>query len=304
MRTNRAVAKLDVATEQAKADGHRHERHGEGGQQFENERREERHLQGGHGGGAVAVRDVADRCHLGLGPAEDLEGREAGHHVEEVAGQALEQTGLSSHPNLRRGAHQGHEQRDQRHRHRDDHRRYPVGPQHHDDDGDRDDDGQEQLREIAGEVAVQGVDAAGRQHDEAARSAPGRCRRARVGRSAPPGRSAGPTWRTPRPVGQHVLRARRPASDRGSPRPGAPPACGRAPGPGGGRRHRRSCWRSATPGPAPARRSRHREQRSTPGSGESPARSAGGGGRPDRSGSAGRALLPLICPRTQAPALR
>ena len=161
-----------VATEQTKADGHRHERHGEGGQQLEDQRREERHPQGGHGGRAVAVRDVADRGHLGLGPAEDLEGREAGHHVEEVAGQALEQTGLASHPNLRRGAHQRHEQRDQRHRHRDDHRRDPVGPQHHDDDGDRDDDGQEQLREIPGEVAVQGVDAAGRQHHQAAGAFP------------------------------------------------------------------------------------------------------------------------------------
>ena len=150
-----------MAAEQAKADGHGHERHREGGQQFENEGREERHLQGGHGGGAVAVRDVADRGHLGLGPTEDLEGREAGHHVEEVAGQALEQTGLSSHPNLGRGAHKRHEQRDQRHRDRDDHRRDPVGPQHHDDDGDGDDDGQEQLWEVPGEVAVEGVDAAG-----------------------------------------------------------------------------------------------------------------------------------------------
>ncbi len=87
-----------MAPEETEADGHRHERHRECGQQFENQRREERHLQGGHGGGAVAVRDVADRGNLGFGSAEDLEGREAGHHVEEVAGQALEQTGLASHP--------------------------------------------------------------------------------------------------------------------------------------------------------------------------------------------------------------
>ena len=54
----------------------------------------------------------------------------------------------------------------------DDHGGDPVGAQHHDDDGDRDDHGQEQLRQVAGEVVVERVDAAGGQDDEAAPGAP------------------------------------------------------------------------------------------------------------------------------------
>ena len=79
-------------------------------------------------------------------------------------------------------------------------------------------------------------------------------------------------------------------------------ACGRAPCPDGGRRHRRWCWRSATPGPAPGRRSRHREQRSAPGSGESPVRSARDGGRRDRNGAAER-RCPWLRPRYWRPPL-
>ena len=48
----------------------------------------------------------------------------------------------------------------QRHRHDDG--RDPVALDHGDQDGQRDDHRQEQLREVAGEVPVQGVDAAGR----------------------------------------------------------------------------------------------------------------------------------------------
>ena len=44
----------------------------------------------------VLVGDVADRRDLRLGPAEDLEGGQAGHHIEEVPGQALEKPGLAA----------------------------------------------------------------------------------------------------------------------------------------------------------------------------------------------------------------
>ena len=44
----------------------------------------------------VLVGDVADRGGLGLGPAEDLEGGQAGDHVEEVAGQAVEKARLAA----------------------------------------------------------------------------------------------------------------------------------------------------------------------------------------------------------------
>ena len=44
--------------------------------------------------------------------------------------------------------------------HHHDDGRDPVGAHHRDQDGERDDDGQEELREVASEVAVEGVDAA------------------------------------------------------------------------------------------------------------------------------------------------
>ena len=111
-------------------------------------------------------------------------------------------------------------------------------PEHHDDDGDRDDHGQEQLGQIAGEVAVEGVDPAGGQHDQAARSARGRCRPGPGGRSARPGRCAGPTWPTPRPGRPSAPRASPPRPDRRSPPASRPTRCGPGPAPGGGPRHR------------------------------------------------------------------
>ncbi len=103
-----------MTAQQPETDGHRHQGHREGGQQLEDERRKERHLERGHGRRAVPVGDVADRGHLGLGPTEDLESRKSGDHVEEVSGQTVEEPGLALHPDLGRRAHQRHEQRDQR----------------------------------------------------------------------------------------------------------------------------------------------------------------------------------------------
>ena len=59
----------------------------------------------------------ADRLGLRLGPAEDLEGRQAGDHVEEVAGQPGQQPPLAVHPGLGGPADEHHEQRDQRQGH-------------------------------------------------------------------------------------------------------------------------------------------------------------------------------------------
>ena len=48
-----------------------------------------------HRGAAGSVGDVADRPDLGLGPPEDLQRRQAGDDVEEVAGQRLERAELA-----------------------------------------------------------------------------------------------------------------------------------------------------------------------------------------------------------------
>ena len=152
--------------EQSQADGHRDQGHRDGGQQFEDQRGQEGQLEGGQRGRPVAVGDLCDGPGLGLGPAEDLQGGQARHHVEEVPGQALEGPHAGSRAVPRGQTHQAHEHRDQRHGHRDEGGRDPVGAGHHDDDGHRDDDGQEELGQVAREVAVERVDAGRDEHGE------------------------------------------------------------------------------------------------------------------------------------------
>ena len=64
---------------------------------------------------------------------------------------------------------------------------------------DRDDHRQEQLRQVAGEVAVEGVDPAGGQHDQPSRALPVDAGGSEARRSARPERSAGRTSPMPRP---------------------------------------------------------------------------------------------------------
>ena len=78
-------------------------------------------------------------------------------------------SGLAAHFLLRGLADQAHEDGDQRHRDGDDHGRDPIGPQGHDDHRDGNDHGQEDLGQVAGEVGVEGVDAAGGQHRQPTR---------------------------------------------------------------------------------------------------------------------------------------
>ena len=157
---------VHVPIEQSQADGHRDQGHRDGGQQLEDERGEEGQPEGGQRRGPVAVGDLGDGPGLGLGPAEDLQGGQAGHHVEEVPGQPLERPHAGSRAVPRGQPHQAHEHRDQGHGHRDEDGRDPVGAGHHGDDGHRDDDGQEELGQVAGEVAVEGVDPGGHEHGE------------------------------------------------------------------------------------------------------------------------------------------
>ena len=121
--------------------------------------------------------DGPDRRHLGLRPVEDLERGQPRDHVEEVPGQDPEGVPLTVDPGLGVPADQDHEHRDDRHRQRDDHRSQGVLG---DDDpgGDqRDHDGQDQLRQVAGEVGVQGAGPAGHQVRQLAHPAPAQERR-------------------------------------------------------------------------------------------------------------------------------
>lgn len=157
---------VEFTVDEAHADRDGDERHRQGRQQLQGEGGEEGDPQGAQGGAAVVGGDGADRRGLGLGPPEDLQGRQPGDDVQEVPGEPGQQLPLPVHPGLGGPADQDHEQRDERQGDDDDRRRHPVLG---DDPGEhrhRHDDREAELREVAGEVVVERVDAPGRQGDQ------------------------------------------------------------------------------------------------------------------------------------------
>ena len=159
-----------VPTEQAQADGDRDERDRHRGEQFEDQRRQEGQAQRGHRGRPVAIGDRGDRPGLGLGTTEDLERGQSRHDVEEVPGQLLERPHAGGGAVLRGGSDERHEERDQGKADRDQDGADPVRSRHHADDRDGHDDGQEQLGQVAREVAVECVDPGGQEHAELTRA--------------------------------------------------------------------------------------------------------------------------------------
>ncbi len=89
-----------------------------------------------------------------------------------MAGQPLQGAEPRRRPVPCRGADQRHEDRDERQAHRDQYRTDPVRPGHDRDHRDRDDDGEEELGQVAREIAVEGVDPCGEQDAELARRSP------------------------------------------------------------------------------------------------------------------------------------
>ncbi len=166
---HQAGVEVEVAVHQAHADADGDQGHRNGRQQLQGERRQERDPQRPQRAAPVVVGDAADVVGLCLGAAEDLQGGEAADHVEEVPGQPGQPTPLPVHVGLRGPPDQRHEQRDEGQRGGDGGGGHPVvrhDPRQH---GHGDHDGQAELREVAGEVAVQGVDAAGGQGRQFAR---------------------------------------------------------------------------------------------------------------------------------------
>ncbi len=170
----------DVAAQQPQADRDRDERHRDRGQQLQDQRGKEREPQRGQRALAVASGDGLDRGRLRLRPAEHLQRREAGDDVEEVAAQPVQDAHLLVGALAGRGAHQRHEQRDQRHRHDDDCRRYPIPGHEHGQHRRGHDEREDELREVLREEPVERVDAARGQ------------RRPAAGRSALAGEQRGP----------------------------------------------------------------------------------------------------------------
>ena len=179
----------DVAVQQPQADRDRDEGHGDAGQQLQHQRGEEGQAEGRHGRPPVAVGHRADGLDLRLRAAEDLERRQPGHDVEEVARQPLQRAQLAVGVAAGRRPDQHHEDRDEGERHGDDDRRQPVLGGDHGQHGERHDHGQHELRQVAGEVAVEGVDTPRGQGHELA-GAPATERGRGVGRD--PLRQGGP----------------------------------------------------------------------------------------------------------------
>ncbi len=163
---DQAVVQLHVSVDQAHADGDGDERHGQRGEQFQGEGRQESDPQGPHGRLAVLAGDALDRLCLCLGPAEDLQCRQPRDHVQEVPRQPRQQPPLPVHPGLGGPADQHHEDRDEGQGADDDGRRNPVlgddaGQYRHGHD-----DREAQLRKVAREVVVEGVDTTGGEGDQ------------------------------------------------------------------------------------------------------------------------------------------
>ncbi len=182
--TNSAVSKRHRAAHQAQADRHRHERHRDRRQQLEHERRQERHPERPERVLAVGAADGRDRLGLRLRPPEHLQRGQPGHHVQEVPAEPLQAADLRVHPLAGAGADERHEERDQRHRQDHDRGRDPVAREqegHHHGGRDR---RQRDLRQVAREVPVEGVDPARRQRRHRARVVRGRRARSPVRISA------------------------------------------------------------------------------------------------------------------------
>ncbi|CAM5708492.1 hypothetical protein SFUMM280S_10308 [Streptomyces fumanus] len=165
---DQTVVQGHVAVDEAHADRHGDQCHRERGEQFQGEGRQEGDPQRPHGRLPVLAGDPPDGLGLRLGPAEHLQRRQARDHVEEVTGQLGQQPPLPVHPGLGDPADQHHEDRDERQGDDDDGRRHPVLGDDPDQHGHGDDHREAQLRQIAREVVVQGVDPPGGQGDQGA----------------------------------------------------------------------------------------------------------------------------------------
>ena len=153
----------DVTVQQPQADLDRDQRGGQGRGELQDQGGQERHPQRRHGRLAVGAGHLLDHLGLGPGPAEQLQRRQAAHHVEEVPAEQGQQPPLPLGLSPGVPSDQDPEQRDQRQGRRDDHRGDPVRERDPDQDRQRDQHGQHQLRQVPGKVGVQPVQALGRQ---------------------------------------------------------------------------------------------------------------------------------------------
>jgi hypothetical protein len=152
---------VQPTVDEPQADRHRDDGHRQRGQQLEHERGEERDPQCAHGLLPVGAGHRHEGAPLRLGPPERGEHGQPGDEVEEVVAKHGERAPLAPDTTLGVLADEDHEQRDERDGEADDQRGDPVREQDAAGDHRGHCRGDQQLRHIAGEIAVQPVDAPG-----------------------------------------------------------------------------------------------------------------------------------------------
>ena len=183
--------------------------------------------------------DLADDLSLRLGPAEHLERRQPGHHVEEVVREHRQRAPALLRVRAGGLADQRAEQRDERQGGGDRQPGERVGQADPDQDRDRHHRGQHELRQVLGEVAVERLDPVGGQRGQLGGAAlPGQPARPELGG---PGEQAAAQFGLDRARSRGRTRPRWPRPGR----PGRPPPRPARPG------SRRStvivapCWNAA-----------------------------------------------------------
>ena len=174
-------AQVQVAVDQAEADPDRHHRDRQGRDELEHQGGKERDAQRAHGGAPVVAGDLADDLSLRLGPAEHLERRQPGHHVEEVVREHRQRAPALLRVRAGGLPDQRAEQRDERQGRGDRQPGERVGPADPDQDRDRHHGGQHELRQVLGEVAVERLDPVGGQRGQLGVPLPGQPARPELG---------------------------------------------------------------------------------------------------------------------------
>ena len=149
----------EPAAGQPHADRHRHERDAEGRGQLEHRPRQEREAQRPHRRAAVALADLGDAGRLRAAAIERAQRRQAAHHVEEVRRQQPQRVPALAGALLGGAADEPHEDRHERQRERHHERRLEVDRRHPRHDGERHDRREHDLRQVAGEVRLERLDA-------------------------------------------------------------------------------------------------------------------------------------------------
>ena len=150
------IAQLPI--QQAQANLHCHHGRAERAHQLERQGREERHPQHPERGPAVPFTGSGDPLSLHLALTQGFEGRQSLQHIQEMGAQAAEGGPLFASEGLGCAADQGHKDRQQRSSDQQHDPGQPVQREYYQQDGERHQRRQRQLRQVLAEIRLQGLD--------------------------------------------------------------------------------------------------------------------------------------------------